>query len=266
MKIKIENCSSPGASFTQNTNQVILLIYDWLNENKNQIIPFKEFRMKIEKDKKVNDNNNRNIYPMLKNFGFIDYSKGATIDTNNFFTNTGLAYAKTLQMIDLIEKGAYAESVKEKAISEACEVKSELLCNGLQLLLSKDEVSYRDVLLDFIKFLLTFKKINRLEFACLLYARSSFKEDMFEKLSSILSQYRNKEIDIEVEVSVRNDLELREKTNTSKRNEGLGFLTSYNYFTGLLNQADLIEKEKDYYILLDSKKEKLKRLLGEHYE
>ena len=76
----------------------------------------------------------------------------------------------------------------------------------------------------------------------------------------------NKEIDIEVEVSVRNDLELREKTNTSKRNEGLGFLTSYNYFTGLLNQADLIEKEKDYYILLDSKKEKLKKLLGEHYE
>lgn len=266
MKIKIENCSSPGASFTSNTNQVILFIYDWLIENKNQVISFKEFRKRIEIDKKVNDNNNRNIYPMLKNFGFIDYSKGSTINTNKFFTNTGLAYVKTLQMIDLIEKDVCVENKKSKAIDKACEVKSDIIYDGLKILLSNEDVSYRNVLLDFVKFLIVFKKINRVEFAYLLYARSSFEGDILENMSSIINQYRNREIDIEVDVSVRNDLDLREHTHATKRNEGLGFLTSYNYFTGLLNQAGLIAKEKDYFIILETKTEKLKKLLGEHYE
>ena len=93
-----------------------------------------------------------------------------------------------------------------------------------------------------------------------------FKDKAFEQLSSIISQLRNKEIDIEVDVSVRNDLNLREKTNSSKRNEGLGFMTSYNYFTGLLNQAGLIMRDKDYYIVVEHQKEKLKELLGEQYE
>lgn len=266
MIINVENCSSPGASFTNNTNQVILLIDDWLVEHPNLDISFKEFRLKIEKDKKVNDNNNRNIYPMLKNFGFIDYVKGSNINTDRLFTNTGLAYIKTLQMIRLIENSEYNEDVKQKAIEESFKIKSELIYNGIQSLMSKQDVSYKDVLVDFIKFLLIFKSINKLEFACLLYARSVYGCDWIEELSNIIKLYRNNELDIEVNVSVRNDIDIREKTNEPKRNEGLGFLTSYTYFTGLLNQADLIVKEKDCYALLSDKEEKLKKLLGEYYE
>ena len=67
MIIEIENTSSPGASFTSNTNSVLLKTYEWICEHKGISIPFKEFRMRLQSEKGINDNNNRNIYPLLKN-------------------------------------------------------------------------------------------------------------------------------------------------------------------------------------------------------
>ena len=265
MKIKIQNCSSPGASFTKNTNQVILSIYEWLEENPNLEISFKDFRMKIEHDKHVNDNNNRNIYPLLKNYGFINYSKGLTINTDGFFTKTGLAYVKTLQMIDLIEKSDNPKNIKLDALQKASVIISDILYDGLYNLLSKD-VSYKEVLLDFSRFLINFGKINKIEFALMLYAKNTYNSDMFVEIKPIIEQYRKNTLNIDVDVTVRNDLEIREKTNSSKRDEGLGFLSSYNYFTGLFYQASLIQKDKDYYVLNPTRIDKLRKFLEVNYE
>ena len=64
MIIEIENTSSPGASFTSNTNSVLLKTYEWICEHKGISIPFKEFRMRLQSEKGINDNNNRNMIPV----------------------------------------------------------------------------------------------------------------------------------------------------------------------------------------------------------
>jgi hypothetical protein len=47
MRIEIENTSSPGASFTENTNNVLLKTNDWIKEHNNYVLPFREFRKKL---------------------------------------------------------------------------------------------------------------------------------------------------------------------------------------------------------------------------
>lgn len=83
MRIDINNCSSPGASFTENTNRVLICTLQWIRENNYPVIEFKTLRTILEKKYGVNNNNARNIYPLLKNCGFINYSKGV-IETEHF--------------------------------------------------------------------------------------------------------------------------------------------------------------------------------------
>ena len=44
MEFIIENCSSTGAHFSKNTNQVLLKINTWIKENNNPTLKFIEFR------------------------------------------------------------------------------------------------------------------------------------------------------------------------------------------------------------------------------
>ena len=102
MDIIIENCSSPGAHFSKNTNEVLLKIYEWINKNNKPELPFIEFRRRLENEEKINDNNARNIFPLIKNYGFVNYEKGVSIQYKYFFTNVGLAYCKALEAIKKI--------------------------------------------------------------------------------------------------------------------------------------------------------------------
>ena len=97
MKIEIENTSSPGASFTDNTNDVLLKINDWIKNHISEVLPFKEFRMILQQEKGINDNNSRNIYPLLKNSGLIKYENRGNLTVSEFFTNTGSAYIAALE-------------------------------------------------------------------------------------------------------------------------------------------------------------------------
>ena len=114
-----------------------------------------------------------------------------------------------------------------------------------------------------IRFLLKFGKISKVEFAYLLYVKQ--QKEIREALNTMhpqIDMYRCGDLEIEVHVKVRNDIELREKTNADKRKEGLSFLTSYGYFTSLLLQAGLIKKAEKYYEVIEEKRELLERLGG----
>lgn len=260
MRINVENCSSPGASFTKNTNHVMLLMYEWIVEKNYPTLSFREFRSLIEKDKKVNDNNNRNIYPLLKNCGFISYEKGENLDTGHFFTNNGLAYVKALETAELVRSSDYSREKKEQSLAQIQEILEHLIFEGLQKLL-KSGANYADAFRDFIKFICAFDKISKVEFAYLLYFRAHHPDFNFEEISKVITEYRNNETEIDVAVNVRNDIELRETTSTTRRNEGIDYLTSYSYFISLLSQAGLITKESDYYVLKSSCREKIAKLL-----
>ena len=62
-------------------------------------------------------------------------------------------------------------------------------------------------------------------------------------------------------ISVRNDIELRQKTKSDKRKEGLSFLTSYTYFSSLLQQAGLVFKQNGYFVLKEEYRSDIEKLL-----
>ena len=259
MQIAITNCSSPGASFTDNTNKVILSCYEWVTEHSGEVKPFIEFRKEVSEAKSFNDNNARNIYPLLQNVGFVSYEKGAKLVYDRFFTSTGKAYAKTIATEILISNGEYGTNEKKQAIQKLHEVRKGLIYQGLFRLLGED-CNYKNEMRKSLEFLLSFYKISKSEFAYLLYAISQgFTLDDMKK---DIDLYRDGQESIDVIVSVRNDIDLREKTGDMKRKEGLGFLTSYSYFCALFEQAGLITKlDSDYHTIADGATEKIKKLL-----
>lgn len=263
MIIEIENTSSPGASFTPNTNFVLLKTYEWICEHKGIEIPFRQFRMRLQSEKGINDNNNRNIYPLLKNGGLVSYEKGCNLIVDSFYTNTGLAYVKTLQAMAMLEEAEYEEGQKIAALKRFEMILEEIVSGTLKNIMNQPDVNYVEPFRDMIRFLLKFDKISKIEFAYLLYAK---QENKLDSISQAIQSYRCGEIEIDVYVKVRNDIEIREKTNTDKRKEGLTFLTSYGYFVSLLQQAGLIRKDDKYYIVNEEKRIVLEELGGVCHE
>ena len=129
--------------------------------------------------------------------------------------------------------------------------------------MKQPDVNYVEPFQDMIGFLLKYGKISKIEFAYLLYVKQQY--DIKEALNTMHSQvdlYRYGDLEIEVHVKVRNDIDLREKTKSDKRKEGLSFLTSYGYFTSLLLQAGLIKKLDKYYEVIEEKRNFLEQLGG----
>lgn len=263
MIIEIENTSSPGASFTPNTNSVLLKIYEWINENKGETIPFVLFRRRLEREKGVNDNNNRNIFPLLKNCGMVSYEPGHDLQVDFFYTKLGLAYVKTLESIELVKADDYTEAQKVGSIDKFEKVKKEIIYKALFETIKKPDINYAEPFSDLIRFLIKYNKICKQEYAYMLYVRQ--KMDIMHTLNSIennIISYRNGDLTFETIVKVNNDLELREKIKSKKRKEGLSYLTSYGYFTSLLQQAGLITKYGNYQLVIKDNRKLLEQLGG----
>ena len=165
MQITIENCSSPGAQFSDNTNEVLVKIHKWINDNNEPTLLFYEFRKRLEREKGINNNNGRNIFPLLKDCGFAEYTPGEILDTSCFFTSKGLAYVTGLESLKLIEQGEYTIKQKRKAAENMERVLQELIYDGVAKLLRNTESNYREGMKWFIMFLLEYGKVDRNEFA-----------------------------------------------------------------------------------------------------
>ena len=263
MKIIVNNTSSPGASFTDNTNNVLLKTYHWIKKHPNENISFKDFRMRLQSDEGINDNNNRNIYPLLKNGGLVEYEANAAINTSSFFTETGLAYVKILESLNMLDSAIYTEEQISGSQKRFEEIKQEIIYGVLVKLVEDNETNYVEPLINLCKFLLEFDKISKVEYAYMLYETNdkSFEEAL-PSLKNNIHLYREGTIDFEIDVNVRNDIEIRNATKSNTRNEGLSYLTSYTYFVALLQQAGLIYKDGKYYFTDQNKKAMLDKLGG----
>lgn len=263
MIIEIENTSSPGASFTPNTNQVLLKTYEWICEHNGISLPFKEFRMRLQSEKGVNDNNNRNIYPLLKNGGLVAYENHEDLYVDDFYTNQGKAYVKTVQAGNMIDDAEYSDEQKKEALEKLELIQKNIICGALEKIVGNPEINYVEPFQDMIKYLVKFDKISKIEFAYLLYKKQAHEiNEALDDMHNQVDLYRRGDLEIEVHVKVRNDIELREKTKSVKRKEGLGFLTSFGYFTSLLMQAGLVEKNDGYFGVITKNKDELMKLGG----
>lgn len=265
LTLTIQNPSSPGASFTDNTNLVLLKTYEWIKENSSSVITFKEFRKKLQEEKRINDNNNRNIYPLLRNAGFASYEqRNEAFSANTFFTRLGLGYVKALETKIYIENLSSDDSHKAMAMLEVDKILDQILYEGLKNILFHSDANYKESIKDIIAYILRYNKINKTEYAYLLDTRTKYSiEESLDEMQENIEKYRDKKLQIEVKVQVRNDIDLRERTSNETRDEALSFLTSFTYFRGLLQQAHLITKESEgYWIVCNNKRDILMSLLG----
>ncbi len=260
MEIIIENCSSPGASFTDHTNKTLLCCNELISENVNKIVPFITFRRELETKKNINDNNARNIYPFLRNCGFINYEKSTDLCYGNLFTKLGKAYIKILESIQILEDTQSALSDEEKqALNNLKIFQQELIIEGIKNLLKIEDCNYRDELIACGWYLHNYNSIDKKEFAYFLFEYKKSKTDYLKNMSDNIKKYRAGNLDFEVKVDVRDD---EKKSSTGRRLEGIGYLTSYNYFIGLYAQAGFLEKNKNRYEIVISKKDLLKAILN----
>ena len=259
MKITIENTSSPGASFTPNTNEVLLKTYQWIKEHPGVHCTYHEFRMSLQRDKGVNDNNNRNIHPLLKNCGFVYYETRGSISVDQFFTRTGLAYIKTLETLQLVD---YTPTQRREAKQKLESIQKDLVYKALTALFKEQDLNYIEPLKEFLSFALFFGKISKPEFAYYLYAKKQGIDiTNLANIQDTISSYRDGLIEFEVDVSVRNDIDLRERSRTERRKEGLSYLTSFTYFSSLMIQSGIMTKDSDYYVISEAMRNRANTLL-----
>ena len=141
MEFIIENCSSPGAQFSRSTNQVMLKIAEWINQNNEPDLMFIDFRRRLEKEAKINDNNARNIYPLLKNGGLVEYQAGGELETGSFFTRRGKAYIIALETKALIDSSDYTKKQKEAASVEVDQILENIVYDSVKLLIENKELN-----------------------------------------------------------------------------------------------------------------------------
>lgn len=254
MELIIENCSSPGAHFSKNTNEVLLKIYGWIEDNNSPKLPFIEFRKRLEKEANINDNNARNIYPLLKNGGLVEYHPGSELDSAQFFTRRGLAYLKALETKEMILQSDYTKVQKSEAASEVDKIMSSIVCDSLEKLLRNKELNYSEGLKWYLMFLSKYGKINKHEFALMVYIMNHDKDNWHQETEKIVHQYRNQEIELDVKVRVRNDQRIQESTGEKTRVEDIAYFTAYSFYSGLINQAGLTRKSKDYFLVVEGEK------------
>lgn len=263
MIIEIKNTSSPGASFTKNTNEAILKIYKWICDNKGLELSFKDFRKKISEDTGLNDNNNRNIYPLLKNGGLAYYEKNQSNLVDNFYTKKGIAYAEMLDVLNRVSDIDCSDKTKQVVEDNIQLFINEIVYDVLQTVVRSSDANYIEPIQELIMFLLEYEKVSKIEFAYLIYeCETRDIKDALKHMRQNIIDYRNGMLDFEVKVEVRNDVEKREQMNSDSRKEDLGFLSSYGYLTNLLSEAGLVEKKNDYYVVIEEKRSELVSLGG----
>lgn len=261
MKILVHNPSSPGASFTENTNSVLLEINEWIACNQGKVLPFIDFRHALVSDKGLNDNNNRNIFPLLRNCGFVKYGNSDLI-VDNFYTNRGKAFIEVIKLLSDLECSEIQDEKTVSSIKKLKVIVENMIFWGLCNLMEKSNASYKASFHDTIIYLCNYGKIDKKEFAFLMDERLKHNDilDCLESMKNNIDSYRQGSIDIEVDVEVRNDTDIREVSNKSQRKEGIAFLTAFGYYVGMLSQAGLILKERQYFIIKPGRELKLKEL------
>ena len=260
MEIIIENCSSAGASFTEHTNKTLLLCNELIAGNENKIAPFITFRRQLEAEKKVNDNNARNIYPLLRYCGFINYEKSSDLCYGDFFTNLGKAYVKIIESISIIDNAEGSLSADEKAAKDNLKsFQQNLIVEGIKNLLKNDACHYTKELIACGNSIYNFNGIDKNEFAYLLYEFKKSDTNYITNMRENIQKYRDGNLQFDVKINIRND----DKNSTNERKlEDISYLTSYNYFISLFVQTGFLEKAKNRYDIVLNKKNALKELLG----
>lgn len=255
MDIVVRNTPSPGASFTKNTRRSIIAYYEYCQEHISTSLSFADFRKNVSSEKKTNANNDRNIFPFIKNLGFVSYGVGGVFSCSQLFTKSGIGLVKCFMLEQNLEqnKEDYPEDkylAAKKSLDAAIE---ELVFNGMwhAMKSNNNTMTYRDVLTLTIEYLLKFNNYDKPEFCYMLYCSQKGITDTKEILDTVTS-YRNGDI----EIHVQSDAYDKKSGDANNRLLGdIGRITCCGYISGLLEASGLVKKIKNgrYELRADNK-------------
>ncbi len=262
MDIIVRNTPSPGSSFTQNTKNSIISYYEYCQEHIHESGAFRDYRNYVCTEKNTNAKNDRTIFPLLKNLGFMIYNPHDIIKYSKLFTPKGIALVKTFIMEQKLEEKKdslpsdnYYES--KKHINNAIE---ELIFDGIwNAIKEHPEMTYRDVLILSIQFLLKYNSFDKVEFCYMLYCSQNNITNYAES-EQIIQQYRAGHL----EINVKSDTYDKKTGDASQRKiSGIDSITCYTYIANLLSNAGIVDKKnKKRFELRSSNKEKAAALIA----
>ena len=254
MRIEVFNPNNPGAKFTSNTENTLVAYYHELEKQKDKIVNFSELRVYMQKAYGINNSNSRNIFAFCKNCGLLDYESGQGVTFETFFTNLGKAYVKVIESISMLSAEKNKSNEEKESLKKFYELRQNVIFQCLKNLLNQKDCEYVDVLMKMLNFLLISNSIDKTEYALLLcrdISNADFK--------TVLEKYRNNKITIDIFVNVRNDDSAIKGERVLK---DIGFLTSWSYLIGMLDEAGLVEKENQSYFLLQNKRTLVEEIVG----
>lgn len=254
MQIEVLNPNNPGAKFTSNTEKTLVSYYHELKKHKDKTVNFSTFRSYMQKTFGINNSNSRNIFAFCKNCGLLNYENNQGIKFESFFTDLGKAYIKVIESISLLENEKNKSQKELDSLNQFRKLRQNIIFQCLKNLLRQKDCEYVYVIKQILIFLESYKSIDKTEYALLLYYKNKDKADFY----SILGNYRNNQISIEVFVNVRDDNTNEKGARTLK---GIEFLSSWTYLIGMLNESGLVEKDNQSYVLLPNKTNLIKELL-----
>lgn len=251
MRILIENPSSAGSSLTRNTIETLKIAFSFCEEH-----PFSVFDLQtIIVNAGFKWKNARTIFPLMRYLNFVSYEKYTNLSTDSFFTDRGRAY---MNSILLDEDGKCTPEVKKNL----ARVRESLVKGGLNSLLLDESCSYQWIIKRTLEFLLQYQKIDKKEFAYLVYAEGRGITLQSEEFSNAIESYRERTTSFDVVVVIRNDQD--KKSETKEVDDR--YLTSYGYVTNILIQSGIIEKDDDYCILNGKNREDVSEILRGRYD
>ena len=242
MVINVKSISNPGISFTDDVNEKLILLYQYVEENKGRQVTYSEFQTELIENKIFINSYIRSFIPFIRNFGIInEYS---SVDYNNFFTSTGKLYIENL--IDC----ASVKVISEEEISNYFKrTKENILCLCLDYL-CENKISYFEKYLDILYYVKKYNKICKNEFYIYEYCKVNKI-----KCDELIKMYRENPNSIEIRIVGRHNKDVENN--------------AFNYFIALLSeeQCNYVCKIDQMYYKINSERIRLvDSILNEYIE
>ena len=236
MNFVVRNSPSPGAMLSESNHESMLCYWEEAETLGDQQMKFQEFRKLVCDKHHTSPGNDRTVYPLLKNLGFLQYD--AWMNANHFFTPNGRAYVKLLKGVrDIEQKEDAGEYERTKALEKLQAMMEKLVYRGVWIMLTEKppkEVSYRGTILHLLRYLLQFDSIDKMEFAYFLYGLQNgvSREEFADAIHRDRIGEEALEYTVDVYDKTADGIQLRKRKK--------GSLTCYGYLLSLLEKAGIV--------------------------
>lgn len=228
MDIVVSSPGSPGTSFTDNVKDQIITFFDALCEHED-FDSAGGLRRYLEEKYGFKQAYTRNILAFLQNCGIVNYQNLEVFENDKFFTNIGKAYVDILKCIKTMSG---QEDVDEVVLAKLQSIEKIIYFQCLVLMMKNKDCNYAQDFFDVLRFVDCYGSIDSTEYLLIQYEREHCEGDYITEMADIVNQYRQKEMEINVNTKTKNDEKGAAKS-----------VNSFPYVNGNFSKAGVFVKD-----------------------